>query len=442
MTLGIAQLLVVGGGPAGSAVLLAASRVGALRELCAGGLVIVEQGRRLGAGSLGRYDINSDSTAGTFLASVVAHPDPRVAMAAEGAAGRAMAAQPAQSAVRLSLAAAFIDDVGAAVQVAAATAGARILTGHTVLGLQREQNVWVARLRAANGATETVLARNVVIATGGVQGEAETRDIVTAGGPLGAICGERLMLSDALLVEGGVAALSARLAAVGRPRVAVLGGSTSALAAVKLVLASDVGARLEPGGLALVHRRKLRPFYRTATDARLDGFSDFVANDICPVSGFVYRLGGLRLDAREIVLRALQVGGRKPDRRLRLVRPAESALGLRALQAAHVVIAATGYRPRALPVAAADGTPIRLRTDNPRVPMVDGACRVLDAAGAPLPGLYGIGLAAGFVPHGAMGGEKSFVGQANGLWLWQNDVGAMIIEQVRREPGDARRLVA
>ena len=29
-----------------------------------------------------------------------------------------------------------------------------------------------------------------------------------------------------------------------------------------------------------------------------------------------------------------------------------------------------------------------------------------------------------------LGGEKSFRGQANGLWLWQNDVGAMIADAI------------
>ena len=62
--------------------------------------------------------------------------------------------------------------------------------------------------------------------------------------------------------------------------------------------------------------------------------------------------------------------------------------------------------------------------------MVDDGCRVKDTSGAPISGLYGIGLAAGFVPHGKLGGEASFVGQANGLWLWQNDVGMMIVDQL------------
>ena len=66
----------------------------------------------------------------------------------------------------------------------------------------------------------------------------------------------------------------------------------------------------------------------------------------------------------------------------------------------------------------------------PQARLVDNYCRVVDAGGSPLPHLFAIGLAAGFVPYGKLGGEKSFRGQANGLWLWQNDVGAMIADAI------------
>jgi len=39
----------------------------------------------------------------------------------------------------------------------------------------------------------------------------------------------------------------------------------------------------------------------------------------------------------------------------------------------------------------------------------------------------GIGLAAGFRPSGELGGEPSFRGQTNGIWLWQNGVGAIVV---------------
>jgi hypothetical protein len=66
--------------------------------------------------------------------------------------------------------------------------------------------------------------------------------------------------------------------------------------------------------------------------------------------------------------------------------------------------------------------------------MVDGHCRIVDESNTPIAGAYGIGLAAGFVPWGKLGGEKSFRGQANGLWLWQNDVGQMIVDQLFDQP--------
>jgi predicted oxidoreductase len=96
-----------------------------------------------------------------------------------------------------------------------------------------------------------------------------------------------------------------------------------------------------------------------------------------------------------------------------------------------VVVAALGYRPRALPLLDIDRTPLALAAHAPGRPrLVDQQCRVMDGDGRPLPGLYGIGLAAGFVPTGSLGGEPSFRGKANGLWLWQNDVGRLIVDQV------------
>ena len=214
-------------------------------------------------------------------------------------------------------------------------------------------------------------------------------------------------------------------------------------AAVRLLKAK---VPIAPGGLALLHRRPLRPFYPSAEAARADGFDDFGRDDICPVSGFVYRLAGFRLEARELVVHALGIGGRVGDPRLRLHRIAgdDDTEARRLLDEADLVVAAFGYRPHALTLMDAAGRSIRLHADGPiRGAMVDDHCRVIDADGVPVPGVYGIGLAAGFVPSGALGGEKSFRGQANGLWLWQNDVGRLIVDQVlAHAQADRARAVA
>ncbi|RZM08608.1 MAG: aminotransferase DegT, partial [Sphingomonas sp.] len=152
--------------------------------------------------------------------------------------------------------------------------------------------------------------------------------------------------------------------------------------------------------------------------------------DICPVSGFVYRLAGFRLEARDLVVRMLGIDGRAPDPRVALHRiTGDDDSAARAIIAdADLVVAALGYRPRALPIVG-DAGAIALAAQDGR-PMVDRHCRIVDSDDQPIPGLFGLGLAAGFVPWGPLGGEASFSGQANGLWLWQNDVGQMIVDQV------------
>jgi predicted oxidoreductase len=127
----------------------------------------------------------------------------------------------------------------------------------------------------------------------------------------------------------------------------------------------------------------------------------------------------------------LEVDGRAPDPRVRLHRLGgwEDEAARAILGEADLVVAALGYRPNALPLHDAEGAAITLAAET-GAPMVDRHCRVLGGDGAPLPGVYGIGLAAGFTPWGPLGGEESFRGQANGLWLWQNDVGRMIVDQL------------
>ena len=129
----------------------------------------------------------------------------------------------------------------------------------------------------------------------------------------------------------------------------------------------------------------------------------------------------------------LAIGGRTPDPRVALIRAdqAEEAAVRATIEQADVVIAALGYRPCAARLLDVDGGVIALNADAPGRPrLVDQQCRVLDASGQPIPDAYGIGLAAGFVPTGRLGGEPTFRGKANGLWLWQNDIGQLIVDQV------------
>lgn len=427
----VARTLVVGAGPAGTAMLTAAAKHGLLPRL-AQGLVLVDRDDAVGRGRLGDYAITSDSTAQTFLTAVKDNAEPALAALADHPAARTVGNFTDALGVPLVDVGPLLRVTGERLAGLVEQHGGAVLTGHEVLGAERTpEGPWRVRLRArASGREFDQLADNLVIATGGHQPIEPIARASVAGAPLAALAGERLVTSDEVLALGGMAKLVDRLSAKRAPKVAVVGGSTSALATVALLLKTIPALPFGAGAITLLHRRPLRPFYHSAEAAHADGFTDFGSDDICPVSGFVYRLAGFRLEARELVLRMLGIGGRVPDPRVALHRIDADEAGAQAvLREADLVVGALGYRPHALPLSDYAGRPIRLAADG-GAPMVDPHCRVMAADGTPVPGVYGIGLAAGFVPWGRLGGEKSFRGQANGLWLWQNDVGLMIVEQL------------
>lgn len=427
--------LLVGGGPAGTAMLTAASKSGMLVRLAEAGLAVVERDAVLGRGAIGGYAITSDSTAETFLTAVAGNAHPGIAGLARHASGQEVASYIGKLGVPLTRARPLIEATGAQLGAIVSGNGGVVATRSEAIEARRERGgVWAVRVRNLVSGQERVMrAGALVIATGGYQCEATIRAERVAGVPLGDLAGGRLMLGDDFLKLGGLDRLRERIAHARAPRIAIVGGSTSALAAAALLLKAAPALPLGAGGLALFHRRPLRPFYRSAEEALADGFTDFGAEDICSVTGFVYRLAGFRLEARELVLRMLGVGGRVPDPRMALHRVGgeEDAAIRQALAQADVVIGALGYRPRALPLYDEAGTRIALAAHAPGRPrLIDQQCRVLDAACVPIAGVFGVGLASGHVPDGRLGGEASFSGKANGLWLWQNDIGQMIVDQL------------
>ena len=429
----VAGLVVIGGGPAGTALLTAAAKRGQLNDLARDGLVVVDRDDAIAGGRLGQFAITSDSTAQTFLTAIDGNPHPEIAALVDHPAARAVAAHRGALGVPLVEVGPFLRATGAALTGIVRDAGGSVLTGHVALRTDRRgDGLWTIRLkRMADGREFDQPARNVVIATGGHQPLDRLALQHVAGAPLVDLADGRLLQSDEILSIGGFERVADLVSTRRAPRIAVIGGSTSALTTVALLLKGRPALPLGAGAITLLHRRPLRPFYPSAEAALAEGFTDFGPDDICPVSGFVYRLAGFRLEARDLVVRMLGIDGRVPDPRVALHRIAgDDDTAARAIvQQADLVIAALGYRPHALPVYGEDGAAIEIAASAGGA-MVDPHCRVRAADGRPIPGLYGLGLAAGFVPWGSLGGEASFSGQANGLWLWQNDVGSMIVDQV------------
>jgi hypothetical protein len=432
--------VIIGGGPAGTAVLLAACHSGRIKALLDQGVAIIEASDQIGPGEIGGHAINSDSTGATFVDCIQHGPGTIFdALRADPLTLQLLAA--ADRAVPLVLAGAFMRRVGAILhQLVAAHPGCAVLTGTQALSARRVNGGWQTRIRRADGQTSLLASKNLVLATGARQPRERLGSEQIAGAPLLAGCAERLMQSGEILRVGGVEQAAARLRAIPAPKIAVIGGSTSAVSVVQALLTRLPQNLLSPGAITLLHRRSLKIYFPTVAEARAEGYTDFDENDLCPLTQRIYRFAGLRFDQREVIMRALAIGGRAPDPRLVLHRlQSADPVGRDIIASADLVIAALGYRPNALPLADAHGTPIRLfAQSNPQAPLVDDKCRVLDATRTPVANLFGIGLAAGFVPRGALGGEPSFSGQANGLWLWQTAVGGLIVDALLAAPAITR----
>lgn len=433
-------LVIAGGGPAGIAVLLAAHRDGTLNELLERGVLIVERGASIGGGLIGSYCINSDSTGNAFIDPLRTGTEDAIHRVLETPVAQRLAAAGLNT-VSLKDAGEMLRLVGEAVtSIIQRYPQSDVATGFHIQSAQLlPKEGWKLTLCDRMGALHSVQAENLVLATGASQPYERLSRERFAGMPLVERWGERLLQSGDVFAPGGLEIVSERLRSLDRPSVAILGGSTSAMALACALLKRLPEVRFREAGITLFHRRPLRVYYTTVEEALADGYTEFGPDDICPLTKRVFRLAGLRLESRELLMQLRGIGGRPPEPRMRLhllQNPDPDAVAK--IDSADLVIAALGYRPNAVPLLNERQEPIRLLADTgPQQPMVDDYCRVMDSAGAPLPRLFGIGLAAGFVPSGKLGGERSFTGQANGLWLWQNDVGAMIVNAVLGSRGPA-----
>lgn len=394
----------------------------------------MEQSSAVGAGSIGQWCINSDSTGFTFADCLSGPPDSELAALRNHPITKEFV-QAGEGTVPLRRAGEFLALIGRTMnEVIADAPNGRVLKRHKAISTQRTATGWLTLARdIESGRTSAIESRNVVLATGASQPAERLQREVVAGVNLAGRWGEKLLQSGDVLSTSGFAAVAARLRALGRPpRIAIIGGSTSAAAVAHALLHRLPGITFAAGGVTILHRRDLRIYYPSVDAALAEGYTEFGNDDICPVSGRVFRLAGFRLDSREPIMCARGIAGRPPEPRLHLHRLGLDDVASRVLlDDADLVIAALGYRPRALPVFDEAGRPLPLLAQTaPQARLVDNDCRVLDEGGKPLPRLFAIGLAAGFVPHGKLGGEPSFRGQANGLWLWQSDVGGLIVDAI------------
>lgn len=428
--------LFLGAGPAGLGPLVFAAQTGQLAAWLDRGIGVIER-RAAPAPALSGYALFADSFGTSFLECADA-PGADPLLARLRASAEHTALRPFRDArPPLGIVGAYLARLEAEMEHAVRSHPRGVFArGREVQAIFVERDHVVVEHASVDGSSvERCAAETAVVAFGGEQTlSAAAAAPLGSLGPLGALAGDRLSLADRLLTEGGATEAMERLARAARPEIVIVGGSHNAFSVAWLLTARAPKGLFAKGSITIVSRRPPRVFYRSAEEAAADGYRAFTDEDICPRTRRVHQLGGLRGDGRELWRRVTARPGTEPETRVSLLdfetgsNPEELAARVRR---ATLVVAATGYRPRT-PTVLRDGARVPLLGDNGG-PTVDERCRLLTAAGEPLDRIFSLGLASGFIPSGEMGGEPSFRGHTNGVWLYQNRIGARIHGEIQAQ---------
>lgn len=423
--------LIVGGGPAGTGPLVYGAWSGRLPELLDRGLAVVEAGTSLGDGRLGRYVINSNSTGATFLECLEHGVSDAYLQRTLASPLPAEVNRYRDDVLPLALAGKLLrsigDDLcGAAEQSTASKVYLRTRAEEIrVVGPGRFE---VSLKSAADAAVTRVSASRVLIATGG-----NARVACDAGASLAAACRDNgakslpmMMTSDELLTEAGRRSAEAWLDGFDAPQVVVVGGAHSALSSAWLLLERMRGEfSFDDGAILLLNRAPIKVYYDTLEAARADGYAEFGPDDVGG-KGQVYPIAGLRGNAKALYRQIAGIGDATPEPRVRVLPLPTGPAQWRALpvdwQRLALVVFSTGYVQPSLAIRSVRGAPISLHGHYTER-YVDQSSRVLDALGAPIPGLYATGFTTGFSPVQMLSGEPSYQGKENSVWLCQHLLG-------------------
>jgi len=421
--------LIVGGGPGGLGPLLWAAQKGCLEQWLDRGVAVVERSGRLG-GNLGVYGIDSDSLGGSYLECLESASLPPDLLRLQRDPLTEEMRRHRNGYPPLALVDRYMGRIGQA--LASMLSDSRTSDLHldtTVEALRLRRDGTVAACVRSGTQRRTLQAQSAVVAVGGRQlfGEVEF-----APGVRLADCALRQVIpSYRILTYAGLAEVDELLRNADGRRIVILGGSHSAYAAAWALLELPGARSLVDGQIAVVQRRPPRVFYPDRAAAEADGYA-VAPGDICIRTGRVNRMGGLRGHGRDIWRRIV----RRPDV------PAEQRVAIHTLsdfsptrlraeiEEAALVVPCFGYRSATVPIFGPSGERLHLAADDNRI-AVSPNCRLLRADGVELPNIFGVGLGTGFRPSEAMGCEPNFDGQANSLWLYQNDIGGLIYRGIQ-----------
>ncbi len=425
-------------GPAGCGFLLHAIKEGAIDRLVDDGLVIIDRAAVPGPGKVGRYRLTGNSLSRAFLDCI---DDPKLDWLFHDLR---IAATPALQLRSMEYAAPPLDVVGDFLTLMTTrTLGYLSQTYNVPIHLEtsveticRQANglFGVELCDVKDGSRQQLQVENVLCGFGGRQDMDIIRSTeVVPGVAIGDHTDDPIASDDFLMMSDEAIREAFPLGKDGEDEVVVVGGSHSTMSTIDRLTEA-----LGPVGLrriTMLHRDPPRLYYASVGDAQRDGCVFDDPADICPMSGRVNRFGGLRYRSFDVA-KSIIATGKTPDQSIEVatlrLRDQDPDAVRVLLNDAVAVITCLGYQANLPPVVDHWGRPIALQNNARGLEIDEDGC-ALAADGRAIPGLFVYGLGSRLLKRSdAIGGEPSFGGSADGVWLYHHHGGGVILNALRK----------
>lgn len=418
------DILIIGGGPAGTGLLMKTLKDGNRNNFFDRRVALVERSSQLITGNITQYNVNSDTLADVFLECL------------EGATSNFISAGKLSDEIEfvrshkgrsipLPKLESYFKKLGDLLQEALASAQKCEFFMNTTVDkvVQNKDGSYTVHL-SGRGPINT---RQIVLATGGVPKTFNENQ--TFAKTISLSCyRDKIIHSDTILKLG----LDHDFKSILRhnPKVVILGGSHSAFSVAHYLLHETHSIPFRNEDIQIWSTTLPKIYFNTRDEALASGYDDFGDDDFCPVTGKLYRLAGLRMDGRELYMQMLGVGQPiKEKRAVHNVYTNQAAEIEEQLRTASLIIPAYGYRLNMIPFFNANGNEIHFKGKKDDH-WVNDNCELLDENENAVPNVFASGLATGFIPKGELGGEPSFSGQTNGIWYYQNAIADLIMRNL------------
>ncbi len=418
------NIAVCGAGPAGIGFLLVAYKKNKLNQLIKSGLIIIDKSKHLGGGNLGKYAMTANTTAGTFMEVIndSDHDGIFKKTREESVVFKEMDSKKEQP-VTLKLVSSFLEEISAILLKHIDGKGGIILKQEKIISCQELNNGYLLETHnTENKQPSRITTKNIILNLGAKQNISTSINILKRSDYLE---GYELDTNKVLTTNDIIATVDNQTNI--QKSMSIVGASHGAFSAIEIISKSNKCKNID-----LIYYPPIRIQYPSIHAANEDGYNFDMALDVCPITGGVNRYGGLRFAARNIASSILKTG-KIPRNKINInlieINKENHQEIKKCFDESKKIVACFGYEPNLPIFKNRDGTIFNLKTRALGV-FVDTNGNVYKENGDILKDIYAFGIGSGLSISKDIGGEKSFQGRVDGVWLYQNDIGEIIFNKM------------